>query len=243
MNIVPFRVPPLNQHYEGSYSPRMFEWRRLGARDKAENLATLIGSWKVDIDSVLDVGCGTGAVLAAVAHKGIGRKHFGIDMADPSIHADPSVEQIGCRLVRYDGVRIPQDDASFDLVYASHVLEHVSEERGFLSELLRVHRKYIYIEVPCELHIRTTQVSMQRSLDIGHINVYTPESFALTLATSGMQILKFQLFDHHREVHRFEKSALKADAVMAIRRTLLALNSKLASRIFSYHCGALVTAA
>jgi len=62
------------------------------------------------------------------------------------------------------------------------VLEHVEDERGFLREMARVARKYIVVDVPCELTLLTTSGKLQNTLTIGHINSYTPQSFALTLA-------------------------------------------------------------
>lgn len=38
----------------------------------------------------------------------------------------------------YDGVRLPFEDKSFDFVCATHILEHVLNERRFLQELGRV---------------------------------------------------------------------------------------------------------
>ena len=80
----------------------------------------------------------------------------------------------------YDGVTIPYADSAFELVYSTHVLEHVADERQFLQELRRV-------------------------------------------------------------ANRFQASAWSAVLKMVIRRSLLAFNEFVASRIFTYHVGALCT--
>lgn len=229
-----FKISPLNEHYEGDYSAEMVEWRRIGAKGKARNLASLVPA---DVESVLEVGCGTGAVLAAVKALGLGTAHIGIDVADPDLHT--AEEAKGLDLRSYDGARLPFADGSFDLVFASHVLEHVPDERGFLAELGRVSRKWIYIEVPCELHLRTSYRALQATLNIGHINAYTPESFLLTLSTSGLAVRELKLFDHSAEVHAFGSSPLKGQIKSFIRGALLATNKKLAARLLTYHCGAL----
>jgi len=64
------------------------------------------------------------------------------------------------------------------------VIEHVPNPRRLLREIARVARRFIYVEVPCELHLRTTRRALQRTLDIGHINAYTPESLQLLVETS-----------------------------------------------------------
>lgn len=234
LNFAPLKAPPLNQHYEGEYTPSMMEWRRLGAADKARNIVAMLDDRPVE--RVLEVGCGTGAVLRALQDRAIGKSHHGVDMADPDDHAE-----LGIDLRRYDGKTLPFDDDSFDFVYATHVLEHVTDERAFLGELARVSSKWIYVEVPCELHLRTSVSALQTTLNIGHINAYTPESLALTLTTSGLSPIALDLFDHSLAVHGFFSNRLRTLATAAVRRTLLRLSPIGASRLFCYHCGALCT--
>jgi len=243
MNSSVFQVIPHNSHYEGAYDEREVLWRSVCAIDKARNCVQLLGDRKSEVSSVLEVGCGTGAVLRGVKNRGVGSVHKGIDMADPNVHPDPEVVADGLEMLEYDGSRLPFDGNSFDLVFSSHVLEHVPDERSFIGELKRVARKYIYIEVPCELHLRTSVRAMQRTLDIGHINAYTPESLVLTLETSGLSVLDFKVFDHSREVHAFSTSPMAAAAKTILRGGLLKINQSLASKIFTYHCGALCVAA
>jgi SAM-dependent methyltransferase len=219
-----FRPPDLKELYREPYSDEVRAWRSLGARDKVRNLMELVGRHRDQIANVLEVGSGTGAVLEQVA-LALGTEHVGIDVDRPDI--------------RYDGVTIPFDDRAFDLVYATHVVEHVRDQRGFLLELGRVARKYVYVEVPCELHVRTTQRSLQTSLDIGHINAYTPESFALLLATSGLTVQRLEVFDHSYAMHRFHASTVNAIAKTVLRRSLLRLHRGIATRLFTYHVGAL----
>lgn len=236
MHIQPFHLIPHNAHYEGQYSEHEMKWRRICAIDKANNLQFLLGDTR--IETVLEVGCGTGAVLSELRRKAVGSRHIGIDMADPHIHVEPS--STGLTLMQYNGVELPFKDASFDLVYASHVVEHVPDPRGFISELSRVSKNIIYVEVPCEQHCRTTRATLQNTVEIGHINVYSPESFCLLLQTSGLVVEDLQLFDHSLAVHAFHDGMrIKGGLKKLIRGAILRLSPILASRIFTYHCGAL----
>lgn len=241
MRFSQFKVPVYNQHYEGAYDKRMLDWRRLGAQDKANNIANVLrANGANQIETVLEVGCGTGAVLLAVKERKVGTHHRGVDLADPNEHPHPGVAEANLAMSCYDGVELPFADSSVDLVYASHVLEHVPNERGFLAEIKRVARRWIYIEVPCELNLRTSIGALQTTLNIGHINAYTPESLALTLSTSGLHPADIQLFDHSLAIHAFDGGNLKARAKMWMRRSVLKFNPTLASRVFTYHCGALI---
>jgi ubiquinone/menaquinone biosynthesis C-methylase UbiE len=231
-----FRCPDLRELYSKKYDDRMTRWRALCAIDKARNIETMLGTVRSTIQDVLEVGCGTGAVLEQLAARNVGCRLTGIE-----IGTERSQAQSGKNLQihSYDGETIPCDDKSFDLVYATHVLEHVTDERGFLCELRRVSRRFVYVEVPCELHLRSSRRALQQSLDIGHINAYTPDSFVLQLETSGLVVQKRKVFDQHYAIHSFISSPWVAAIKSSTRKGLLALSETLACRVFTYHCGAL----
>ena len=235
MSFRTFELTPHNSHYEGEYDDQELKWRRICAIDKVNNLQTLMRGETVG--SVLEVGCGTGAVLAEVARRSLGQSHTGIDLADPHEHLDSGASEL--TILKYDGTSIPFPDESFELVYASHVIEHVPDPRSLLREMGRVSKGLIYIEVPCELHLRMTHRSLQSTVDIGHINAYTPESFVILLQTAGLKVKEVKLFDHSLAVHRFHSSAFSGAAKGIIRGALLRASPTLASRTFTYHCGAL----
>jgi SAM-dependent methyltransferase len=235
MLIRPYALRPLNLHYEGSYSASAMEWRRVGAADKARNVERMVSGHSVA--SVLEVGCGTGAVLAEIARRGVGSRHAGIDWADPSQHAD--VEASSLDLRSYDGTTIPFEDGAFDLVFATHVVEHVQDPRTFLRELARVSRSLIYVEIPCEMTVRLRRAAVQSALDTGHINAYSPEHFLILLQTAGLDVVDLRLFDHSLDVHAFGTSRAAGRLRQAVRATALRFNPLLASRLFCYHCGAL----
>jgi hypothetical protein len=65
----------------------------------------------------------------------------------------------------------------------------------------------------------------------------------LLLQTIGLQVERIELFDHSLEVLGFPNSPLKGRILKAVRGTLLGINPILASRVFTYHCGALCRSA
>jgi 2-polyprenyl-3-methyl-5-hydroxy-6-metoxy-1,4-benzoquinol methylase len=81
---------------------------------------------------VLDVGCGTGALLAELQRNGY-RRLLGLDIAPP-----PPFGDIEFLEVDLDDCRTGLPDASIDLAVAVEVIEHVENLGSLLTELHRV---------------------------------------------------------------------------------------------------------
>ncbi|MGY4411663.1 ubiquinone/menaquinone biosynthesis C-methylase UbiE [Bradyrhizobium sp. LB7.1] len=146
-----YSIPSLSKLYSREYDASMMEWRRLGSIDKAANVVASLaaGQDAQSVDEVLEVGCGTGDVLYQLAAKNIANRYVGIEIGDvraQSAQAHNTYNDV--QIHSYDGKTIPYPDEHFDLVYATHVLEHVIDERGFLGELRRASSRFVYVEVP-----------------------------------------------------------------------------------------------
>ena len=81
----------------------------------------------------LDIGCGVGQVVEALAKEGY--EAHGVDVASANIDR-ARVKNPRCLL--YDGRRLPYRDDPFDSVGALNVLEHVEDPESFVAEAVRV---------------------------------------------------------------------------------------------------------
>ena len=82
---------------------------------------------------VLDMGCGTGLMLRHLADRGW---PVGLDFSPLALEF--SGKRGAGRLVRGDVTHAPFADASFDLVTALDLAEHVEDDGAFFSETMRV---------------------------------------------------------------------------------------------------------
>jgi 2-polyprenyl-6-hydroxyphenyl methylase/3-demethylubiquinone-9 3-methyltransferase len=89
-------------------------------------------------DRLLDVGCGEGRFAAELAL--IGATVLGVDVAEEPLRRARELHPgLDLRLVADQGVwGLP--DASFDVVWAGEVIEHVADTAAWLSEVRRVLR-------------------------------------------------------------------------------------------------------
>ena len=96
--------------------------------------------------SVLDVGCGAGVLLPALAELvGSSGRVVGLDYApDLLAKARDRVRDAGCaavvELVEGDATRLPFESGSFDAAHIERVLMHLSDPGAAISEMRRIVR-------------------------------------------------------------------------------------------------------
>lgn len=82
---------------------------------------------------ILDVGCGTGYNMRLLERFG---EVHGVDFASEAL--DYCRGRGLTRVHQADATRLPFEDASFDLVTAFDVIEHIADDRAALTEFRRV---------------------------------------------------------------------------------------------------------
>ena len=98
---------------------------------------------------VLDIGCiGFKQVKIAEALQ-LKLQHFGVDYCEPE---EPLPSGFVFRRADLNQDKLPFDDDTFDLVVASHIIEHVSKPVDFFGDCVRVCKPggLLYFEAPSE---------------------------------------------------------------------------------------------
>jgi SAM-dependent methyltransferase len=97
----------------------------------------------VDRD-VLDVGCNTG--YGTLRFGEVARRVVGVDVSDRAIEvARASATDGRPEFQVIDGLTLPFDDGSFDLIVSFQVIEHIEDPRPYLREIARVARPGAWI--------------------------------------------------------------------------------------------------
>ena len=92
-----------------------------------------------ETDRVLEVGCGTGAILSELpVHYHL----YGLDI-DPSALAQCRLHVPTASLTHGNALQLPYSDNSFDVVYCHFLLLWVKDPLQALFEMKRVTRKYV----------------------------------------------------------------------------------------------------
>jgi SAM-dependent methyltransferase len=125
--------------------------------------------------AVLDVGCGTGRSVELFQGLAPSPRWVGVDLADsPEVRMRTRTD---AEFHTFDGVNLPFEDASFDVVYCAQVLEHARHPESLVLEMGRVLRP------GGALAGSTSQLEPFHSRSTFN---FTPHGLALLLEAAGM---------------------------------------------------------
>jgi SAM-dependent methyltransferase len=128
---------------------------------------------------VLDLGCGSGDSVDFFRVRDPGVQWVGLDVPD-----SPEVRtRTDARFETFDGVSIPFDQGSFDLVYCKQVLEHVRHPKLLLADVHRILTPGGYLAGS------TSQLEPFHSLSMWN---YTPLGFAELVQEAGLKLVELR---------------------------------------------------
>lgn len=168
-------------------------WRQRIAQGEKLNPSNA-SAWKLvqytqNVASILDVGCGTGLFLQQFSNV----KKTGIDFSPVAIK-EASKKNIDTRLVDINEA-LPYNKNTFDLVCSIQVLQHVNDVSFCVSELSRVSRKYVLINIPNHAywHFTIDQLKGKTPLvlqtETGHKNKFTLSRMEKIIRESNLDII------------------------------------------------------
>lgn len=180
-------MPLVREYYEelwerlpAALTPPDFELRRGWLR-----------AWVSPGDRALDLGCGDGVFTGELAAAGAATV-VGADVAEAALaRARARAHHAGVEFQRvpFDGP-LPFTDGSFDLVWASEVLEHAADTARFLSELRRVLAPggRVLLTTPNHGRLRLLIDGVEpHSEPLGdHLHLYTRRSLHTVLSEFGL---------------------------------------------------------
>ena len=129
------------------------------------------------IKVVLDLGCGEGNSIDFFRGLSPDIKWTGLD-----VDISPEVEnrtRTDAHFETFDGVNIPFEDNSFDLIFCNQVLEHVRFPGKLMSNIHRVLKPNGYLVGA------TSQLEPYHSLSVWN---YTPHGFRVLVEEAGLRL-------------------------------------------------------
>ena len=139
----PAFAPSLAEAYNGFEATHFAELAPLEAKNFWFQSRNQLIIWALDryfpgVESFLEIGCGTGYVLATLEHAFPGLRLSGSELFSKGLNfAKGRVSR--CGLFQMDARGIPFEE-EFDVIGAFDVLEHIAEDERVLSEMYRAVR-------------------------------------------------------------------------------------------------------
>jgi SAM-dependent methyltransferase len=215
-------------------------WRALGARGKAEHAVRLCARAGLRPRTLVEIGCGDGALLAALSERGLAEVLDGFELSAPAAELARRRPIPGARRIEaFDGVGVPAEDGAYDLAVLSHVLEHVPEPAPLLAEAARVAR-WVLVEVPLEANASARRPAVRaEAARIGHVQWFDRAAIAALLAAAGLRAVA-ELSDplplaHHAFFARTPAARARAALKAGVRRAAWRLAPRAAERAFTMH--------
>ncbi|HNF07350.1 MAG TPA: class I SAM-dependent methyltransferase [Mycobacterium sp.] len=158
--------------------------------------------------TVIDVGCGAGRHSFEAYRRGANVIAFDQD-AEELANVDTMLQAMGeageapesakAQVVVGDALALPYPDGSFDTVIASEILEHIPDDDGVISELIRVLRPggTLAVTVPRWLPEKICWLLSDdyHANEGGHIRIYKADELRAKLIAGGLR------FTHSEYAH------------------------------------------
>jgi SAM-dependent methyltransferase len=180
-------VTQASRYSDGTYRFVTDTWHDEDSALKARWISEFLLEQRVYPDSICDVGCGTGGVLAELLARRPGVRAVGYEVSSEAarIAADvhPNVE------VRVGDATAVGD--RFDLALLIDVFEHVEDYLGFLRRV-SVLADLVLFHIPLDMTALT--VARERPLlaareRVGHLHYFSKATALATLADAGYTVI------------------------------------------------------
>jgi SAM-dependent methyltransferase len=169
-------------------------WLDLTAPVKVRSVRNLLTRHHLRPATVLELGCGVGAVIRECRRSGIGTSHTAIDYSpDAILFLQARAPEIRSIIADITSPEFSINGATFDLVLIPHVLEHLDDPAGFLSLTIEhIPFRNLIVEVPLE-DLPAARIKNRfrdrRKNTAGHVQFFTGATFLNLLSSSGLEII------------------------------------------------------
>ena len=177
---------PACLHCPGGTAPGRLTRR---ARGNAARYVAALGETLTASRTLLDVGCGEGALLRAAAVRGL--EAVGVE-PDPQSAATARAVS-GAEVFAAPFGAADLGGRRFDLVTVTHVLEHVGDPLALLGKAraLLAQGGALFVEVP---NVMRPQMSCRRMFPPAHLVYYSPVTLVAMLRQAGLRAVQRRVY-------------------------------------------------
>ncbi len=220
--------PTLDRYLNGDYAQKNPDWDRADASWKARKLHQLLVDHDCQPSSIVEIGCGSGAVLAALRDYFPQASLAGFDIAPEAKRFWGGAAATGIRFELADFLAL--EEPVPDLVLVLDVLEHLGNPWDFLARL-RHRAKLVAIHFPLDLSalsVLREKPLLQVRDQVGHLHYFTRGLALSLLQESGFEIIEARYTGAALDA---PQRSLKTRVAGWVRRLAYAVDRDLGARI------------
>jgi 2-polyprenyl-3-methyl-5-hydroxy-6-metoxy-1,4-benzoquinol methylase len=174
---------------DGQYLEHNPTWHVDDSAWKAGNITRMLERNQVAPRTVAEIGCGAGEILKQLHDRLPDTVRYdGFDISPQAIVLARG--RAGGRIRFHEEDMLKRVGEPFDVVLCIDVFEHVDDYLGFLRELRKTGRTFVF-HIPLNLSVQTllrVGPIMRGRAQLGHIHYFTKETALATLADTGYRV-------------------------------------------------------
>ena len=180
----------INARYlDGDYAEKNPTWDAEDAPWKAKNVCKILNANAVSPKTVVEVGCGSGAVLAELSALDKSVKYSGYDIAPAAKEYWKKHDDLGIEFVLGDYLDVLNE--KYEVTLLLDVLEHLADPYKLLEH---IHDRTSYLVVHFPLDLSALSVLREAPLlhvrrKVGHIHYYTKNLALELLDECGYEVI------------------------------------------------------
>lgn len=205
----------------GEYLSNNPDWHEGDSPWKAKQIALMINKNQLALESVAEIGCGSGRILYELAQDYPSVKSFhGYDLSSHAITIAQQYALPGRILFFQKDFSVNSLKHHYSLLLLIDVFEHIEDYIGFLRNLNRSADHYIF-HIPLDMHVQAVVRDLQisRRDRYGHLHYFSKATALRTIEDTGYRVLDYYYTPGKLEV-KSSKTHL-GDYIMNIPRKFL----------------------
>jgi SAM-dependent methyltransferase len=170
----------MREQYDQLWTGAWGDMQRLGPVHRRQTEALLKLVKKLNVHTVLDVGCGAGDNLAALAYAIPQLALSGVDVSPGALAL--AAQRVPSANLRELDVQCEDLKQTFDLVMAIQVVEHLPDDGAALRNMALMAKRWVIVTT-MRGHMRASEKS------IGHLRNYSDDDLREKAIRAGLEVV------------------------------------------------------
>ena len=186
------------EYLDGEYLMKNQSWHAEDSPWKARQIHQILARHQRYPATVVEVGCGAGAILSHLAQLMPESQFAGYEVSPQAFAL--CQDRVADR-VRFEQRDIADVETVADCLLCIDVFEHVEDYIGFLRRL-KAKARYAVFHIPLDITVLAVwrEKMMDARRDVGHLHYFTPATALATLEYSGFRVIDYCFTPAFRDV-------------------------------------------